>query len=328
MILSNDTITAMKPPYSITPAILQLITTIAEKIGEINATHLQRPRAELRKTNRIKTIQSSLEIEGNTLSIEQVTAILENKRVLAPQKDIQEVKNAIAVYDDLSTFNPFSLPSLLKAHKLLMADLIPSAGKLRSGSVGIIKGSQVTHVAPPGKMVKPLLNDLFSYLKKDGDLLLIKSCVFHYELEFIHPFADGNGRMGRLWQTVLLMQQYPVFEFLPVESIIKNRQTDYYKALSKSDKAGNSTGFVEFMLQVLAAALEELLTVKPGTLTGIDRISLFKTSIAGKAFTRQDYLRAYKEISPATASRDLKEAVKTGKLKKRGDKRTTVYFFI
>jgi Fic family protein len=317
----------MKPPYTINTAILKLITNISEKIGEINAAHLQRPRAELRKSNRIKTIQSSLEIEGNTLSIEQVSAILENKRVLAPKKDIREVKNAIAVYDRLESLDALSFSSFLKAHNILMTGLVPSPGKIRSGSAGIIKGSKIAHVAPPGKMVKPLLIGLFAYLKKDNDPLLIKSCVFHYELVFIHPFSDGNGRMGRLWQTVLLMQQYPIFEFLPVEAIVKKRQVDYYKALNRSDKAGSSTAFIEFMLSILNESLEELLSLQTTSLTSADRISLFKLSIAHKSFTRQDYLRHFKEISAATASRDLKEAVDKKMVKKLGDKRTTTYRF-
>jgi Fic family protein len=317
----------MKPPYSVTPVILKYISSISEKLGEINAAHLQRPKAELRKSNRIKTIQSSLEIEGNTLSIEQVTALLENKRVLAPKKDILEVKNAITVYDALNNFKPFSLSSFLSAHKMLMHGLIPSAGKLRTGGVGIVKGSALAHMAPPGKMVKPLMNDLFTYLKKDADPMLIKSCVFHYELEFIHPFADGNGRMGRLWQTVLLMQQYPVFEFLPVESIIKKQQSEYYKVLGLSDKSGHCTLFVEFMLQVIDKALEELLDVQPESLSGADRIILFKSQIGIELFSRQDYMRAFKEISAATASRDLKEATDNKILKRTGDKRTSIYRF-
>jgi Fic family protein len=317
----------MKPPYSITPVILKYFASISEKIGAINAAHLQRPKAELRKSNRIKTIQSSLEIEGNTLSIEQVTALLDNKRVLAPKKDILEVKNAIAVYDAINRFKPFSLPSFLSAHKMLLHDLIPTAGKLRTGGVGIVKGSSLTHMAPPGKMVKPLINDLFTWLKKDADPMLIKSCVFHYELEFIHPFSDGNGRMGRLWQTVLLMQQYPVFEFLPVEHIIKKQQSQYYKVLGLSDKSGHCSLFVEFMLQVIDKALEDALGYQPPSLSAADRMALFKSQTGARSFTRQDYMRAFKEISPATASRDLKEATDNKILKRSGDKRTTVYRF-
>src|SRR5690606_14445686 len=205
----------MNPPYIITSEILKLVTSISERIGEINAAHLYKPTTELRKKNRIKTIQSSLEIEGNTLSEEQITALLENKRVIAPKKDIVEVQNAIKVYEQLNQFNPYQLKDLEKAHAVLMNGLIDNAGKLRTINVGIVKGSKVEHIAPSGSMVKSLMNDLFTYLKKDKDLILIKSCVFHYEFEFIHPFIDGNGRMGRLWQTLLLMQQYPVIEYLP-----------------------------------------------------------------------------------------------------------------
>lgn len=326
MIVSNDTI--MKPPYTITPAILSLIGAVSEKIGAINTLHLHSPKAELRKANRIKTIQSSLEIEGNTLSIEQVTDILENKRIIAPKKDIQEVKNAIAVYHILDTLEATSIKSFLKAHALLMKDLSTSAGKIRTSGVAIIKGTQLTHVAPPAKMVMPLLNELFAYLKKDKDPLLLKSCVFHYELEFIHPFADGNGRMGRLWQTVLLKKYNPVFAYLPVESIIKKRQAAYYLALSNSDKNGTSTVFVEFMLSVLNEAMEELLLMQQPTLLGNDRISLFKSHIGSKVFSRQDYLQHFKNISPPTASRDLKDAVDKKILKKEGDKRTTLYHFL
>ena len=177
-----------------------------------------------------------MEIEGNTLSEEQITALLENKRVIAPQKDILEVQNAIKVYNQLSKFNPYRLRDLEKAHSILMKGLIDNAGKLRTSNVGIVKGSKVEHIAPNGSIVMGLMNNLFEYLKKDKELLLIKSCVFHYEFEFIHPFLDGNGRMGRLWQTLILMQQYPVFEYLPVESLIKQKQREYYKKLSESDK--------------------------------------------------------------------------------------------
>jgi Fic family protein len=240
----------MKPPYQITNKIVGLIASISEKIGEVNSAHLYRPPTELRKRNRIKTIQSSLEIEGNTLSIEQITAILENKKVIAPKKDILEVKNAIIVYDRLADYKPYNLTSFCKAHEILMKGLVNNPGSIRSKSVGIIKGSVITHIAPPGNIVRSLLKDLFDYLKKDKDLLLIKSCVFHYEVEFIHPFMDGNGRMGRLWQTVLLRQYSPVFEFLPVESLIKAKQLDYYKILGESDNQGDSTGFIEFMFQI------------------------------------------------------------------------------
>lgn len=317
----------MKPPYEITNKILGLISSISEKLGEVNSAHLIKPPTELRKKNRIKTIQSSLEIEGNTLSIEQITALLENKRIIAPKKDILEVQNAINVYNQLNKFKVYDLKSLCKAHEILMKDLVDNPGKLRTGSVGIVKGSDIAHLAPPGTMVSSLMTDLFNYLENDDDLILLKSCVFHYELEFIHPFVDGNGRIGRLWQTMILKEHSPVFEFLPIESIIKQKQQEYYDALGKSDKQGKSTAFIEFMLEIIRDALEDLLKVQNISLTNYDRILNFKERIGKSIFSRQDYLRACKNISQATASRDLKVAVDKGIIEKYGDKRTTKYKF-
>lgn len=317
----------MKPPYEITSNILALIASISEQIGTINAVHLNKPPTELRKKNRIKTIQSSLEIEGNTLSVEQITDLLDNKRVLAPKKDILEVKNAVAVYEKLQEFDVYDLESLCKAHSVLMNNLVDNPGKLRSSSVGIVKGSQIAHLAPPGEMVAPLMNDLFKYLKQDQDILLIKSCVFHYEFEFIHPFVDGNGRMGRLWQTLILKEHSPVFEFLPIESLVKEKQLEYYQVLGTSDRMGNSTAFIEFMLEIIRDELADLLKHQNFNLTNTDRISHFKDRIRNELFSRQEYLRAFKEISPATASRDLKLAVDHGILEKQGDKNTAKYRF-
>ncbi|MCQ9640832.1 Fic family protein [Chryseobacterium sp. WG14] len=318
----------MKPPYQITNKILILIASISQKIGEINAAHLYKPTMELRKKNRIKTIQSSLEIEGNTLTEEQITALLENKRVVAPQKDILEVQNAIKVYDQFGKFNPYQIKDLEKAHSILMNGLIESAGRFRATNMGIVKGSKVEHITPGGAMVKGLMKDLFRYLKKDDDLLLIKSCIFHYEFEFIHPFIDGNGRMGRLWQTLILMQQYPIFEFLPVESLIKQQQNIYYKKLSESDKKGESTPFIEFMLGVLSDALEEILQMQNKTLYTGDRILIFKDKAGKIRFSRKDYLQHFKNISAPTASRDLKWAVEQGIITKFGEQRLTEYQFL
>ena len=317
----------MKPPYQVTTKILEQISFISEKVGEINAAYLYKPPTELRKKNRIKTIQSSLEIEGNSLSLDQVSAILDKKKVVAPKKDILEVKNAIKAYENIDSYNPTSLTSFCKAHGILMNGLIENAGKIRTKSVGILKGSTVTHIAPPGDVVKSLIKELFDYLKKNKDLLLIKSCVFHYEIEFIHPFMDGNGRIGRLWQTVILRRYSPVFEFLPIESLIKARQVEYYRILGESDNKGDSTGFIEFMLQIINESLEELLTNQNVNLTSQDRITIFKEKIGKSTFNRQDYMRHFKDISTATASRDLKLAVENGILHKTGDKRTTSYKF-
>ena len=327
VILSNDTI-IMKPPYTITEVILKLVAAISERIGEVNASNLYKPATELRKRNRIKTIQSSLAIEGNTLTEEQVTAILNNKRIIAPQKDILEVENAIEVYEKLNKLNPYLEKDLLKAHGILMKGLIDTAGKLRTRNVGILKGSKVAHMAPSGSRVRSLVSDLFDYLKNDKDILLIKGCVFHYEFEFIHPFMDGNGRMGRLWQTLILMQPYPVFEFLPIESLVKAEQTTYYKVLSESDKKGNSTAFIEFMLQIILQSLETLLQSQNVTLKQEDRIILFRDQIGKTFFTRKDYLRHYKNIAAPTASRDLKWATQQGILKRTGKQRVTKYRFV
>lgn len=317
----------MKPPYSITTKILELVASISEKIGEINASHLYKPNTELRKKNRIKTIQSSLEIEGNTLTEEQITALLENKRIIAPAKDILEVQNAIEVYKDLKIFNPNKIKDLQLAHSILMKNLVENPGKFRTTNVGIVKGSKVEHLAPGGTMVRGLMNDLFKYVNNDKDLILIKSCVFHYEFEFIHPFTDGNGRMGRLWQTLILMQQYPVFEYLPVESLIKENQGEYYNKLSESDKKGQSTPFIEFILSLILQSLEQVLKSQNINLSAKDRILLFKGKIGNKKFSRKDYLQNFKNISSPTASRDLKWAVDENILVKSGEQRLTEYYF-
>ena len=318
----------MKPPYQITTKILNLVVSISEKLGEVNANHLHKPPTELRKKNRIKTIQSSLEIEGNTLTEEQITVLLNDERVIAPQKDILEVQNAVKVYEKLKEFNPNSLKDLQVAQSILMYGLIEGSGKFRTKNVGIVKGSKVEHIAPSGSMVNGLMKDLFTYLKSDNEVLLIKSCVFHYEFEFIHPFLDGNGRMGRLWQTLILMQKYPVFEYLRVESLIKENQSHYYKALGASDKLGESTPFVEFMLALILQALNNLLASQNRILTTQDRIELFRDVIRLNDFSRKDYLLSYKLISQATASRDLKWAVDTQLLEKFGDKRNTKYRYV
>lgn len=317
-------IALMKPPYELTQTILKRVTTISEKIGEVNATYLNKPSPTLRKQNKIKTIHSSLQIEGNTLSQEQITALLENKRVIGPEKDITEVLNAIKVYENLESFTSTDEKSFLKAHQLLMKGLLTNPEKYRTKSVGIVKGVEVAHVAPPYANVPFLMKDLFTYLKKSDELTLIKSCVFHYEMEFIHPFLDGNGRIGRLWQTVILMEKYPVFEFLPFESLINKTQKEYYESLALSDKAGNSTLFIEYMLQVIDQSLGELLNFKNRTLRDIDRIGYF-LKISSNQFTRKDYMNTFKDISTATASRDLKKATELNLITKQGTDNRTFY---
>jgi len=314
----------MKPPYEITSKILKLITSISQKIGEVNAKYLVQQDPKLRKQNQIKTIHSSLSIEGNTLSEEQITAIIDQKRVVGPLKDIKEVLNALAVYKILKSLKYTSEKDFLKAHQILMKELIPIAGKYRTTGVGIVKGSEIAHIAPPSNNVKFLMGDLFEYLKDKSELTLIKSCVFHYEMEFIHPFSDGNGRMGRLWQTAILMSEYPLFEFLPFETLISKNQHEYYNKLSISDKEGQSTAFIEFMLDIIDQSLGELLKSGSRKLNENERLALFLETNTVE-FTRKHYMTHYSEISSATASRDLKNGVNTGLIEKLGDKKTTSY---
>ncbi|SDW15278.1 Fic family protein [Flavobacterium degerlachei] len=314
----------MKPPYEITPNILKLISAISEKLGEVNANFLNRQSPQLRKQNIIKTIHSSLQIEGNTLTEEQITALIENKRVIGPEKDVLEVLNAIKVYESLKEFNFSSDKSFLKAHSELMAGLIENAGKYRRKGVGIVKGTKVEHVAPPYENVPYLMNDLFEYLKNSDELVLIKSCVFHYEMEFIHPFLDGNGRMGRLWQTLILMSEYPVFEFLPFETLISKTQNEYYKSLAMSDKSGELTFFIEYMLGVINESLSSLLSYNNRVLKDIDRLDYF-LNLGLNEFTRKDYMNIFKDLSSATASRDLKKGMQLNLFKSEGSLNKTKY---
>ncbi|MFN5147751.1 MAG: Fic family protein [Flavobacteriia bacterium] len=317
----------MGPPYQITPEILKLIVSISEKTGQINAKFLDKPSPKLRKENRIKTIHSSLSIEGNTLTEEQITALIENRRIIGPEKDVNEVLNAIKVYDQLKSFDPKSSKSFLKAHEILMKGLVIDNGKYRNKGVGIMAGDRIAHVAPPAENVSHLMNELFDYIKISKEISLIKSCVFHYEMEFIHPFIDGNGRMGRLWQTLILMKEYPVFEFIPFEKIIHKTQSEYYHALSQSDKSGNSTPFIEYMLNVINDSLFTILDFKSRTISTEDRLTYFSETCESE-FSRKDYMSVFKEISSATASRDLKQGVELGLFEKEGDKTKTVYRII
>lgn len=314
----------MKPPYQITPEILSLVAAVSKKIGAIEAKHIIRQNPKLRKQNKIKTIHSTLGIEGNSLSEKQITALLENKRVVGPEKDIKEVLNALAVYDSIHGLRYSSEKDFLKAHQLLTTGLIEKPGVYRTKSVGIVKGTKVTHLAPPHHNVKFLMRDLFGYLKSARDSSLIKSCVFHYEMEFIHPFIDGNGRMGRLWQTLILMNEFSLFEFLPFETLIAKNQKDYYKALATSDKEGASTSFIAFMLKIIDESLATLLDCGTKKLSESERLELFLEQHSAP-FTRKDYMKQHNHISSASASRDLKFGVNQKLIQMIGDKKTAIY---
>lgn len=247
------------PPYDITEDMLEITSEITEELGKLsNVNDLERlPR--LRRVNRIKSIQSSLAIENNTLSLEQVTDVIDGKRVLGPESDIVAVKNAFEVYKKLSEFDPYSLNDLKKAHGIMMGGLLLGAGELRTDSVGVFnEQGKVIHVAPPQEMVPELMKQLFDWLSNSKANMLIRSSVFHYEFEFIHPFGDGNGRTGRLWQTALLASWKPVFEWIPIESIIKDNQEEYYRAISLSTAEGKSNRFILFMLGIIKKAVSEL----------------------------------------------------------------------
>lgn len=248
-----------KPPFEITAAILSDVATISELVGSIGSTQNLSTNPTLRRQNRIKTIYSSLAIEQNTLSLEQVTAVLSGKRVLAPPKDIAEVQNAYEIYDHLSELNPYSVEDLLLAHRIMMRDLVSEAGMFRSRPVGVVDSEgNILHFGTLPQYVPDLMEELLQWTEESPLPLLIKSCVFHYEFEVIHPFADGNGRIGRLWHTLLLSQWNPLFAWLPVESIIHDHQQEYYDAINRSNALGEGTPFLEFMLGVIKEALQEV----------------------------------------------------------------------
>ena len=318
----------MKPPFSITPEILRFVGEIERLIGRIEGFEQPKPQPHLRKANRVRTIQGSLAIEGNTLDLDQVTALLEGKRVIGRKEEIQEALNAIATYDLMAKFDPFSPESLLEAHQTMMDQLIPDPGKWRTRNVGILKGSKVSHIAPKADRVSHLIDDLFRFLRTNGYNPLIRSCVFHYELEFIHPFQDGNGRIGRFWQTLLLYHYHPAFEFIPIESLIREHQQEYYAALEASDRSGDSTAFVHFSLGIILQSLEDFVSsFSPKPLSATERLSRAKEHFVHREFSRKLYLELYKAISTATASRDLKQAVEAGILSRSGEKSLTLYRF-
>lgn len=247
------------PPFHITDEITNLVAAISEQIGRITVLSHGNLNPRLRRENRIKTIHSSLAIEHNSLSLEQVTAILDGKRILGNPNEIQEVKNAYETYEMLLSLNPYSVSDLLKAHQTMMAGLIPENGTFRSGGVGVFDGEVVIHLAPPARLVPVQIQDLFHWYQTSKIHPLIRSAIFHYEFEFIHPFADGNGRMGRLWHSLLLGSWNEIFYWLPIEELIRSRQSEYYHALGQSDQAADSRVFVEFLLEVILDSLEEII---------------------------------------------------------------------
>ena len=247
-----------KPPFTMNEEITNLIVEIGEYVGAITTYDAMRPNPILRRENRIKTIHSSLAIEQNTLTLEQVTDVINGKRILGPLQDIREVKNAYEAYERVSVLDPYSVKNLLLAHKIMMEGLVKEAGSFRSGNVGVYAGTELIHAGTPAKYVPDLMNQLFTWLKQSKYHPLVKSCIFHYEFEFVHPFADGNGRTGRLWQSLMLQKWKEVFAWIPVETLVYENQEEYYKVLQRADNVGDSTEFVEFMLGMICNALKEI----------------------------------------------------------------------
>lgn len=245
------------PPFHTTDKITNLVAEICEQIGRITVLSHGNLNPHLRRENRIKTIHSSLAIEHNSLSLEQVTAIINGQRILGNPNEIREVKNAYDSYEIMLELDPYSIEDLLRAHEIMMRHLINENGKFRSGEVGVYNGEVVIHMAPPASLVSGLINDLFAWYQKSEMHPLIKSAVFHYEFEFIHPFSDGNGRMGRMWHSLLLGKWNEIFYWLPIEELIRSRQKEYYDALGKADKEADSSSFVELMLKIILETLIE-----------------------------------------------------------------------
>lgn len=280
-----------KPPYTATPAIVRLVADIGEVIGRYSQVTESNMTPHLRRENRIRTIQASLEIENNTLTLEQVTAVINGKRVLGHPREIQEVRNAFTAYEAIEKWNSTSLGDLLEAHRILMSALVDDPGVFRSGGVGIYRGDQLIHMAPPAHRVPELMADLLNWLKSTKEHPLVASCVFHYELEFIHPFADGNGRMGRLWQTLILKDWRSLLAYLPVETVVRDRQQAYYKVLTESDNKADVTPFIEFMLGALLEALHEATTDQVSVQVS-DQVARLLKEIGDKERSATDLMNA------------------------------------
>ena len=311
--------TNKQPPFEINERIMADVIEIAELVGRVSVTDKISMNPTLRRTNRIQTIYSSLAIEQNTLDIEQVTAVLSGKRVIAPPKDIAEVQNAYEIYDNMDKLNPYSIDDLLKAHCVMERGLLNEAGEFRSRPVGVADSEgNILHFGTLPQYVPKLIQELLEWTEKSEIHLLIKSCVFHYEFELIHPFADGNGRMGRLWHTLLLSKWNPIFAWLPIESIIHDNQSEYYNAINISNNNGKSTVFIEFMLSVIKQALQESINDKPKNISSKSDLRWNKINnyLETHEYILNSDVQKLLGVSSATATRILVGFMKDGKLKR------------
>lgn len=300
-----------KPPFEITNTMIHEIAEIAELVGKLTSTNQLSANPTLRRTNRIRTIHGSLAIEQNTLSLEQVTAVLNGKQVLAPPKDIAEVKNAYEIYERLEELDPYSVDDLLTAHGIMTRGLVDESGVFRSKPVGVVdQEGHVLHFGTLPQYVPNLVMELLDWVKNSDVHMLIRSCVFHYEFELIHPFANGNGRVGRLWHTLLLSKWNPAFAWLPVESIIHDRQQEYYEAINASNNAGESTVFIEFMLSAIKASLMDAINTSDEMSDGaMDKATVrwrqIEKFLETHEFIMNADVRALFGVSAATANRVL-----------------------
>lgn len=310
------------PPFEITNTIIDLVAEIAELTGKLTSINLLSTNPTLRRTNRIRTIYGSLAIEQNTLSLEQVTAVLNGKHVLAPPKDIAEVKNAYEIYERLDEMNPYDVEDLLTAHSIMTRGLVEESGYFRSRPVAVVdQRGNILHFGTLPDYVPGLTKDLLEWTKNSEVHMLIRSCVFHYELEQIHPFADGNGRIGRLWHTLLLSKWNPAFAWLPVESMIHANQRAYYDAINASNAAGSSTIFIEFMLSVIKASLIDTIKTSEVMSDGtVDKATIrwlqIEKFLKSREFIMNADVRSLCDVSAATANRILAGLVAEGKLTK------------
>ncbi len=300
-----------KPPFEITNTIIDSVAEIAELVGRLTSTNQLSSNPTLRRSNRIRTIHGSLAIEQNTLSLEQVTAVLTGKHVLAPPKDIAEVKNAYEIYERLDELDPYSADDLLTAHGIMTRGLVDESGMFRTRPVGVVdQKGHVLHFGTLPQYVPDLVMELLDWVKNSDVHMLIRSCVFHYEFELIHPFADGNGRVGRLWHTLLLSKWNPAFAWLPVESIIHDRQEEYYAAINASNDAGESTVFIEFMLSAIKASLIDAINASDEVSDGATDKATMRWKQIEQFLQTHEYImnadvRALCGVSPATANRIL-----------------------
>lgn len=311
-----------KPPFEITNTIIDSVAEIAELVGRLTSTNQLSSNPTLRRSNRIRTIHGSLAIEQNTLSLEQVTAVLNGKHVLAPPKDIAEVKNAYEIYERLDELDPYSVDDLLTAHGIMTRELVDESGMFRTRPVGVVdQEGRVLHFGTLPQYVPDLVMELLDWVKNSDVHMLIRSCVFHYEFELIHPFADGNGRVGRLWHTLLLSKWNPAFAWLPVESIIHDRQEEYYAAINASNDAGESTVFIEFMLSAIKASLIDAINASDEVSDGAtDKATMrwkqIEKFLAAHPYIMNADIRALCGVSAATANRILAGLAAEGKLVK------------